>query len=102
MTTNEMVQELKEVVQSDDLELIEAFLFRMPLEIHQKLFDGGIFLAMPEGSLATIEYFFNRGGKLKPPAMNRGIARDDTAVFQTLIDAGWDMNSSEHGYAAVQ
>jgi hypothetical protein len=59
-------------------------------------------LAMPDGSHETIGLILQLGAKLKAVSLRAAITRSDPAVFQLLIDSGWDINSTEFELSAVQ
>jgi hypothetical protein len=42
------------------------------------------------------------GAKLKEASFHRAVAREEAAVFQLLIEAGWDIDSTEYEMSAVQ
>jgi hypothetical protein len=83
---------LRYAVQANDLEAIESSLADLPSHRYHDELKESLTLAIPAGSHATI----------KLASFHAAVAREDTGVFQLLIDSGWDIDSTEFNYTAVQ
>ncbi|CAO2649935.1 Nn.00g012270.m01.CDS01 [Neocucurbitaria sp. VM-36] len=92
--------ELQTIINSNDANALEAHLSRDPA-LDQEELNKCLELAMPDGSLDTIRVLLQHGSKLNVFAYSKAIAREDPAVFQLLIDHGWDINSTEFENSAV-
>lgn len=93
---------LRDAVQENDLGAIELSLAEVPAHIFHDELDGSLILAIPAGSHATIELLLKHGAKLKCASFHAAVAREDTDVFQLLIDSGWNIDSTMFNFTAVQ
>jgi ankyrin repeat protein len=93
---------LQDALHANDLDTIKASLLNTPLTARQNELDTSLILAMPQSSLETIELLLDLGAKLKEASLFSAVAREETAVFKLLIDAGWDINSTEFQRTAAQ
>jgi hypothetical protein len=91
---------LTAAIDADDLADIRSNLPRDTAS--QDELNECLILAMPESSLDTIGLLLQRGAKLKSGSFFDMIARGDTAVFQLLIDSGWDIDSTDFEVSSVQ
>jgi hypothetical protein len=92
---------LQDAIVIDDLESVKARLCQEPAASQGDL-DACLVLAMPSSSLEIIKLLLQLGAKLKPASWSSIFNRGDPAVFQLLIDAGWDIDSTERERPAVQ
>jgi hypothetical protein len=93
---------LRYAVQANDLEAIESSLADLPSHRYHDELKESLTLAIPAGSHATIKLLLDCGAKLEQASFHATVAREDTGVFQLLIDSGWDIDSTEFNYTAVQ
>jgi hypothetical protein len=92
---------LQEAVLDEDHEAINAELSKSR-KPSQRVLDDALALAIPRCSLETIRLILQLGAKLDVVAVSKAIERADPAVFQALMESGWDINSTEFGRSAVQ
>jgi hypothetical protein len=93
---------LQEAIRHNNLDAIEANLARSPTTKRQEELNESLVLAMPNGTLDTIKLLLVLGAKLKRTSFLRAVAREEVAVFQLLVEAGWDIDSTEYQRSAVQ
>ncbi|KAF1846344.1 ankyrin, partial [Cucurbitaria berberidis CBS 394.84] len=67
----------------------------------QKELDECLTSVMPEGSLGMIKILVRHGSKLTIFSFFKAIRREEPAVFQLLIDHGWNIDSTEFEVTAV-
>jgi hypothetical protein len=79
---------LKNAIKNDDLDTIESILTSTPTAEKQNDLNASLVMAMPQGSLATIELLLSLGAKLKQASWISVWRRKSTKIFQLLIDAG--------------
>tara|TARA_R110002003_G_scaffold149_7_gene13537 strand:+ start:384 stop:677 length:294 start_codon:yes stop_codon:yes gene_type:complete len=91
---------LQNALRNDDLDTITTSLNDHPT-VSQAELDECLTIAMPHGSLATIRLLLGHGAKLKSLSFINAISRAEPAVFQLLMDSGWDVNSVELERPAV-
>jgi hypothetical protein len=99
MAANNLQQD---ALRANDLTSIKASLLRMPPAERQNELDECLIFAMPQCSLELIKTLLDLGAKLKRASFHKAFERGDTAVFKLLIEAGWDMNSTEFQLTALQ
>jgi ankyrin repeat protein len=93
---------LQEVLRHNNLDAVEANLARSPATKRQEELNESLVIAMPNGNLDMIKLLLLLGAKLKEASFHRAVAREEAAVFQLLIEAGWDIDSTEYEMSAVQ
>lgn len=91
---------LHDAIERSELKAIDASLSAGSLT--QDELDQCLVVAMPKSSLDTIKLLLNHGTCLKEDAFHAAIHREEPAVFQLLIEAGWDINSTEFDLTAIQ
>lgn len=57
--------------------------------------------AITHGKLESIETLMVLGAEMNESGFLQAIKRGDLAIFQLLIDRGWDVNSTEFGKTAL-
>jgi hypothetical protein len=93
---------LRDAVPANDLEAIESSLANLPSHRYHDELKESLTLAMPSGSYATIKLLLDHGAKLEQASFHAATIREDTGIFQLLIDSGWDIDSTEFNYTAIQ
>ncbi|KAF2821564.1 hypothetical protein CC86DRAFT_470751 [Ophiobolus disseminans] len=91
---------LKEAIQRDDVDAIRSELSSQP-EITQDELNEHLNSTMLQGSIVTIKLLLERGAKLNRSSFGKAIDRGEPAVFQMLIERGWDINSIKFRTSAV-
>jgi len=86
---------------SNDVDPVRAWLERHPPPSYEVLQEC-LLLAMPSGSLEMIDTLLKHGATLSFLAFIEPFEREETAVFQKLIEYGWDVDSTEFELPAVQ
>jgi len=94
-------QTLQQAMGKDDLESIQTSLSSVPHDQAQKELDAALALAMPTGSLSTIGHLLQLGAKLNRGSWITLFPRAEIAIFQLLLDAGWDVNSSPYRLSSL-
>jgi hypothetical protein len=97
---DELSADLKEAIQANDFDRLEAALDVRPSVSQEKL-DECLKAAMPEASTDIIRLLLQRGAKLQMWSYGQAITRSEPEVFQLLMDHGWDIDSTEFGRPAV-
>lgn len=92
---------IQNALSSDDVDGVRAWLESHPSPSYEVLQEC-LLLAMPSGSLEMIDTLLNHGATLSFLAFLAAFERKETAVFQKLIDYGWDVDSTEFELPAVQ
>jgi hypothetical protein len=93
---------LHDAIQSNDLSRIESSLSDWPSASRQDELNASLVMAMPQGSLETIKLLLTLRAKLKSASFHSAVVREDAAVFELLIESGWDIDSTEFELSAVQ
>jgi hypothetical protein len=93
---------LQEAIRYNNLDAVKADLARSPTTRRQEDLNESLILAMPDGALDTIKLLLGLGAKLKRASFHSAVAREEVAVFQLLVEAGWDIDSTEYQRSAVQ
>lgn len=97
-----LAQALQHAIRNDDLEAIQGSLAQIPSAEKPATLKECLVLSMRHRALEAIKFFFGLGAKLRDFALWRVIDKEDTDVLQALLDAGWNINSTEFGIAAIQ
>jgi len=92
---------VQDAISSNDVEVVRAWLKRHPPPSYNALQEC-LLLAMPNGSLEMIDTMLKHGATVSFLAFLEAFEREETAVFQKLIDYGWDIDSTEFELPAVQ
>ena len=92
---------LEGAIRSNDLDKIGAELSQRT-DVDQDDLNDCFAQAMPQASLSTLRLLHQHGARLNQDSFRSAIKRGDPAVFQFLIEAGWDFNSTEFGESAIQ
>jgi len=92
---------IQDALSSDDVDGVRAWLERHPPPSY-KILQECLLLAMPSGSLEMIDTLLKHGATLSFLAFLEAFERKETAVFQKLIDCGWNVDSTEFELPAVQ
>jgi len=92
---------IQNALSSDDVDQVRAWLERHPPSSYETLQEC-LLLAMPSGSIEVIDTLLKHGATLSFLAFVEAFERKETAVFQKLIDYGWDVDSTEFELPAVQ
>lgn len=92
---------LKEAIDRDDFDSFKLRLCQEPL-LDEAGLDTCLVLAMPHCSLQIIKLLLQLGAELKARSWCAIFRRGDPAVFQLLIESGWDIDSTEQERSAVQ
>lgn len=82
------------MIRTNDTKALENSLSECPA-ISQKELDECLSSAMGEGSLDMIRMLLQHGAKLQRLSFIRLNARADPAVFQLLMDYGFEINTTE-------
>lgn len=91
---------LQDAIRSDDLENITTSLKNHPM-LKQADLDECLTLAIPHGSLSTIKLLLHLGAELNRVTLLKACMRAVPAVFELLMDFGWDIDSVEFGVPAL-
>ena len=92
---------LKQLINTDDANGLDLNLATRDT-ISQSELDECLESAMPGASIDIIRLLLQHGARLTILSFGKAIGRQDPAVFQLLLDHGWDINSTEFGRSAVQ
>lgn len=94
-------KELQDILSANDSAGFEVYMSKHS-GISQAELDRCLGSVMPAGSLDMIKVLLDHGSKLTVSSTHFAIARQDSALFQLLLDHGWDINSTEFGRSPVQ
>lgn len=97
-----LAEALQHAIRNDDLEAIQASLAQIPFSAKPATLKECLVLAMHHRALEATKFLFGLGAKLRDFALWRAIEKENTDVLQALLDAGWNINSTEFGIAAIQ
>lgn len=92
---------LQEALQNNNIDAIQHGLSE-PTSASKEVLNACLDLAMRRASLQTIELLFQHGAELDALSRRDAFQRGEPAVFQLLIDSGWDINSTAFEHSAVQ
>jgi hypothetical protein len=73
---------------------MQSILDEMPADQARGELDAGLSIAMPKNSLAAIQLLLQYGANLDHDSFRAALTREEIAVFQLLLDCGWDINWS--------
>jgi hypothetical protein len=97
-----LTYKVQEALRHNNLDAVEANLVRSPATKRQEELNESLTLAMPHGTLDMIKLLLLLGANLKQASFHSAVAREEAAVFQLLVEAGWDIDSTEYEMSAVQ
>jgi hypothetical protein len=101
LAMRDLPADLQEAIGRSDLSAINLSLSE-PQNTTQEALNACLDLAMSEASNQTIELLLQRGAVLSVISHGDIYKRDNPAVFRSLIDTGWDVNSTDFELSAVQ
>lgn len=93
--------EVQDIIEANDASKLEARLSEDPALTQEEL-NKCLESVMSNGSLDMIKVLLQHGSRMNVFAFFKAMRREDPAVFQLLIDNGWDINSTEFELSAVQ
>ena len=97
---NRLPSDIKDATKSNDTKKLRKWLRQWPDPEYEAKQDC-LELAIREGSIETIKTLLAHGATLTYIAFLKAIHREEPAVFQQLLDHGWDIDSTEFGRPAV-
>ena len=89
-------------MRDDDLDAIQTCLDRVPLAEKNAILKECIALAMSQSALKATKALFSQGAALTSRALWTAIDKENLDVLQALLEAGWDINSTQFELAAIQ
>jgi hypothetical protein len=98
---NSLPEAIRNAISSNDVESIQVWLEMHPPPSY-KILQESLLSAMRNGSLEMIDILLNHGATVSLLTMSEAFTRAETAVFQQLIDHGWDVDSTEFQVPPVQ
>lgn len=101
LASRDLPADLQEAIRRNDLDAIKLSLSD-PQNTSQEALNACLNLAMLEASSQTINLLLQQGARLSVISHGDLYQRDDPAVFQSLIDTGWNINSTDFELSAVQ
>jgi hypothetical protein len=102
--TNRLSSALHDAIFMNQPDLIEPNLTAGPIIMatRQEELDTCLELAMPSASLDMIHKLLTLGATLVSHSLSAAVARQEPEILQSLIDFGWDINSTKFSLAAIQ
>ncbi|KAI4942814.1 hypothetical protein J4E91_009734 [Alternaria rosae] len=91
---------IKDAIKTNDLKTLRKWLRQWPdpeYEAKQSCLD----LAIRKSSIDTIKTLISHGATFTDLSFYKAIDREEPAVFQQLLNHGWDIDSTEFGSPAV-
>jgi hypothetical protein len=93
---------LRDALQNDQPDQIEPNLTKRPKATRYGELDRCLYDAMPSGSLKMIATLLRLEARLCSLSLWRAVERQDSEVFDLLLESGWDINSHDFEYTGVQ
>ena len=93
-------KEIQEAIVSGDRKTLRRWLRQYPEPEYEAKQDC-LLITICKSSVETIKTMFSHGATLKDSSFSKAISREEPAVFQQLLDHGWDINTTEFGCPAV-
>lgn len=100
-STMNLPEDLRIMVEASDISRLETRLTGPPV-VGQEELDECLSAAMPAATISCIRTLLIHGAKPKAWSLGEAMAREDVAIFQLLVDHGWDINSAKYGRPAIQ
>ncbi|KAH7408682.1 ankyrin repeat-containing domain protein [Phaeosphaeria sp. MPI-PUGE-AT-0046c] len=92
---------LQAAILADDADALRSSLEHISTAELQKTLNTNLEFAMSHSSLKAISLLFSLGARTKVIPFCNAITREDTGVFQALCNGGWNIDSTQHEYAAI-
>src|ERR1700694_4363272 len=86
---------LQKACSSGDLETLKSLVLKRPKPPKKDIQDG-LFDAIASDHDAVVSFLLEHGAKVDILAMTGALRCRSTAVFQLLLDHGWNINSWVH------
>lgn len=92
--------DIQDAIKSNDTKTLRKWLRQGPDPGYEAKQDC-LKLAIRESSIETIKTLLSHGATFTDHSFYKAIDREEPAVFQQLLDCGWDIDSTEFGSPAV-